>query len=85
MAARVVCALEDDDVTTLHAHVVRTPGVAQETGDLREHGPVRTDDFPVVDEILQLQFELGNRLGLVERDERTPVRERDEQNPSTPL
>ena len=85
MPPRMVGGLEHDDVTPLHAHVVRTSRVAQETGDLREHGLVRADHLPVFDQILELQFELGDRLGFVERDERPPVRQRDEEDPGAPL
>ena len=47
--------------------------------------PIRTDQLGILEHVLQLQLELGNRLRLIERDQRPAIGQRYQDHSGAPL
>ncbi len=83
--ARFVSRLEHDDVATFEGHGTRAPRIAQKAENLFERFPIRTGQLRVLEHVLQLQFELGDRLRLIERNQRPAIRQRYQDHSGAPL
>src|SRR4029079_13780038 len=63
----------------------RARRLARKGGILFERLPIGIEQLPVFEDVLELELEFRDGLGLVEGNERTPIRQRDEDDPGALL